>query len=104
METAMTLMTGATLGCNNDWLNTSGGNYNGPVSSITFTPTIGYGYGCYPLPFQNYYYYTMPSEARPIKLTLSEVERLRKVAKADQKIKDILQKFTSQIEITVDFE
>jgi hypothetical protein len=44
------------------------------------------------------------SPARPIKLTLSEVERLRKAAKADPKVKEILAKFTSQIEITVDFE
>lgn len=41
---------------------------------------------------------------RPIKLTLSEIERLRDAARADEKIKAILAKFTSQIEITVDFE
>jgi hypothetical protein len=35
---------------------------------------------------------------------MSEVERLRRAAKADDKLKAILQKFTGQIEITVDFE
>jgi hypothetical protein len=35
---------------------------------------------------------------------MSEIERLRKAAKADEKLKAILQKFTAQIEITVDFE
>lgn len=43
-------------------------------------------------------------EPRPIRLLLSEVERLRKAAKADEKLKAILQKFTGQIEIVVDFD
>lgn len=41
---------------------------------------------------------------RPIALTLSEVEKLRAAARKDAKLKAILQKFTGQIEITVDFE
>lgn len=107
METAMTLTTGATMGCSNNWLNAGdyNGNYNGGSALIqntgclpNVTHTLGYPW------WQTYYYYTMPSDARPIKLKLSEIERLRKVAKADPKVKDILQKFTSQIEITVDFE
>ena len=53
------------------------------------------------------YYYGYPvyqdSSARPIKLTLIEVECLRKAAKADEKIKAILTKFTDQIEVTVEF-
>lgn len=52
----------------------------------------------------SYWYPVYTSVERPIKLTLSEVERLRKAARADEKLKAILQKFTSQIEITVDFE
>lgn len=51
----------------------------------------------------SYPYWNVPI-SRPIKLTLSEIERLRKAAKADDKLKAILAKFTGQIEITVDFE
>ena len=58
-----------------------------------------YGYG-YPWAYPVY----VSSPTRPIKLTLSEIDRLRKAAKADDKLKTILAKFTSQIEITVDFE
>lgn len=71
------------LALNSDWLNAVG-NYYQPC---TWT---------YPV--------YVDSPARPIKLALSEVERLRKTAKADPKLKEILMKFTSQIEITVDFE
>lgn len=53
--------------------------------------------------YPNWYYYTTPSLAR-IRLTLSEVDRLRKAAKADAKIKAILSKFTHVIELVVDFE
>ena len=52
-------------------------------------------------------YYSYPvyvsSPSRPIRLTMSEVERLRKLAKADEKVKAILAKFTESIEIVVDF-
>lgn len=102
----MALTVGNTLGCSNDWLNAGdyNGNYSGgyvPQSQTGYLPNVSYTIG---YPWQTYYYYTLPSEARPIKLALSEIERLRKAAKADPKLKDILQKFTSQIEITVDFE
>lgn len=57
----------------------------------------------------NYYYpytYTtyVTEPARPIKLTLLEIERLRKAAKADEALKAILKRFTSQIEVIVDLE
>lgn len=55
-------------------------------------------------PCQTLVYSTYPSPARPIKLTLSEIDRLRKSARADKALKAILAKFTDQIEITVDFE
>jgi hypothetical protein len=78
----------------------------GNLQSMTLT-TTGY---CQPYTNFPYYYngYSYPvyiaSPARPIKLTLSEVERLRKFAKADEKVKAILMKFTDLIEVTVDFE
>lgn len=57
----------------------------------------------YIYPYWSYPVY-ISSPARPIKLTLSEVDRLRKAARTDAKLKAILSKFTDQIEITVDFE
>jgi hypothetical protein len=92
-----------------DWLNTAGaqantisvnyGNLTGGASNHGLDWYYGNGY------FQSGWYQPVyvSSPARPIKLTLSEIERLRKVAKDDQKLKDILNKFTNQIEITVDF-
>ena len=80
-------------------------NYANAQNAITYMP-----YDVLPFNQTYYYYYpwvypvTVTSPARPIKLTLSEVERLRKLAKADEKVKAILSKFTEQIEITVDFE
>lgn len=50
--------------------------------------------------YSNYDYY----HPRPIKLTVFEIERLREAAKADKALKDILIKFTSQIEVSFDFE
>jgi hypothetical protein len=41
--------------------------------------------------------------ARPIKLTLTEVEVLREAARKDKKVREVLRKFTPQIEIEVDF-
>lgn len=60
-------------------------------------------------PYQpNYYnwWYTpcYHPEAKPIKLTMSEVAKLRAVAQKDAKVKAILAKFTDLIEVTVDFE
>ncbi len=101
-----------TLALNNNWLESSqssnqatqathcmGGATGGLTMNGIGQTITTYGY------YQPWYYpvyYSSP--ARPIKLTLSEVERLRKAAKADEKVKAILAKFTDQIEITVDFE
>lgn len=41
--------------------------------------------------------------AKPIRLSLSEVEKLKKAAKADEGLRAILAKFTDQIEVIVDF-
>lgn len=70
----------------------------GIVGNTVQLTTYGYVY-----PYWSYPVY-VTSPARPIKLTMSEIERLRKAAKADKAIKAILAKFTEQIEITVDFE
>lgn len=86
-----------------NWLETTSGSLNCTIAQLTTTNNcFPYTYGTYGYP--TYYYYTSPSPARPIKLTMSEIERLRKAAKADDKIKAILAKFTDQIEITVDFD
>ena len=56
----------------------------------------------------NYYWNTWPQwtqyvPSRPIRLTLSEVDKLRAVAKKDKAVREILRKFTPQIDIEVDF-
>lgn len=51
-----------------------------------------------------YWYYYPTVERRPIRLGLSEVEKLRSAAKRDAKLKKILEKFTDQIEVAVDFK
>lgn len=48
-------------------------------------------------------YPVVSSPARPIKLTMAEVNQLRKAAKGDKSLKAILEKFTPQIEVVVDF-
>ena len=91
METAMTMAaTSGWLDSNAGGAATTGGC--GSLSSITVWQ------------FWPYYYPVYESPARPIKLTLADVERLRKAAKADEKLKAILQKFTNLIEITVAFD
>lgn len=99
METTMTTTTGdangsAVYACTSNWLQ----NVN--VGACLPSSTIGY-YQVLP-----HYYYPMSysSPSRPIKLKLSEIERLRKAAKGDKHLKDILAKFTDLIEITVDFD
>jgi hypothetical protein len=104
-----------TLACASDWLDCTAppipatmtvGNAatNTSSASVTTTNTISHGtswyYGGYWYP----YYSVISGDARPIKLKMSEVERLRKAARDDAKLKAILNKFTSQIEIAVDFD
>ena len=85
------------LACNSNWLDDTGSASNMNNNLIN---TI--------IPYQDFYYpYYYPvyyqSPTRPIKLTLSEIEKLRGIAKKDKEIKNILTKFTSLIEIMVDF-
>jgi hypothetical protein len=74
----------------------------GYVPTTTTTVDNCYLGNTYYQPWSYPVYVTSPS--RPIKLKLSEIERLRKAARADKALKDILAKFTHQIEITVDFD
>lgn len=95
------------LAVSNNWLNTTTNAANGwtmyPVGDPIISPVTIYPLGPATYPIPSYcYHYTGP--ARPIKLTLSEVERLRAAAKRDAKLKAILAKFTDQIEVAVDFE
>lgn len=84
-----------------DWLNCyqTQPNTSGYVSGTLTVGATGY-WPSYP-PY--YYPVTYASPARPIKLRLSEIELLRQLAKADDAVKAILEKFTGLIEITVDF-
>lgn len=90
------------LACNQDWLQAS----NNVALTTTVDTLTGRALNCYPSSYYTHWYYPVyqTSLARPIKLKLSEVERLRKAARADKALKAILEKFTSQIEITVDFD
>ena len=92
------------LACNAAWLETN------QMTNTTYGSPYG-GSGCTgqsPWTYTNYWWPYYPvyttSPARPIKLKMSEVERLRKAAKDDPKLKAILNKFTEQIEIEVDFD
>lgn len=89
------------MALNNNWLDAQ--TYNTQTTGVTLQQLTS---GCtqyYPYVSGWSYPVYITSPARPIKLTLSEVERLRKVAKADENVKVILKKFTDQIEVTVDF-
>src|SRR5512146_225287 len=50
------------------------------------------------------WWYPYEGPARPIRLGLSEIARLKAAAKRDAKLKAILAKFTDLIEVAVDFE
>lgn len=90
-----------------DWL-----SVGEPVAMNSYSGALTGGVGCgttggmqiypYVSPYNGYGSVTFYEPAKPIKLTLSEVDRLRKAAKADTALKAILQKFTRQIEIIVE--
>lgn len=58
---------------------------------------------CQPV-YWPYYGYNTCTEHKPIRLSLAEVETLKKAAKQDPKLRDVLSKFTGQIEVIVDFK
>jgi len=103
-----------TLACNPAWFDSTSAKISVGVTAANTTCPTGavnscgdwwYYYGgywypnCYPTVT-----YSALGDPRPIKLKLSEVERLRKAVKDDPKLKAILNKFTTQIEIAVDFD
>jgi hypothetical protein len=91
-----------TLALTSNWLDS---DTNGAATTSNHTGFLTGSYQYYPYTC-NWWTYPVyvQSPERPIKLTLSEIDRLRKAAKADKALKSILAKFTEQIEITVDFE
>lgn len=73
--------------------------------AITTTTTC-MGCNCWPCSCRNYTnYVTWPYNSEPsrIVLRMSEVEKLRAAAKKNPEIKKILNKFTTHIEVEVDF-
>lgn len=71
--------------------------------AATVNTSMGSAYASW-TPSNTYWYYYPSPIHRPIKLGLSEVEKLRSAAKRDAKLKKILEKFTDQIEVVVDFK
>jgi len=103
LETGALVLASDWLGDTPHTTTTVGGMING--STTTYGDTFDSTTTVYTYPWwATHYYYHYDTPRRPIKLKLSEVEKLRKAAKADAKLKEILQKFTDHIEITVDFD
>ena len=111
----MTTATGMTCSLNSGWTNASqtttvgdftGGSYTGDI--------IGFDYGTNYWPKwwdrHHYHYYTPYIQPitveRDVKVTLkfSEVDRLRKAAQKDEKLKAVLEKLTPCIEVVVDLD
>lgn len=70
-------------------------------SSTTTTSGLAYYQTAW---YPSQWYYGPTADRRPIRLGMSEVEKLRSAAKRDAKLKKILEKFTDQVEVTVDFK
>ena len=107
-------MTQTTVALNSQWLDSSVplsanfSNASPTVASCTNAQanctTTTLAYPAYPQYQPGIWWYPYEGPSRPIRLTLSEIARLKAAAKRDAKLKAILAKFTDQIEITVDFE
>ena len=95
-------MTSTALALNADWLSSTASNVMTAMNATNWGPWTTGDFWTYP----SYPYWVCPvqsSPARPIKLTMAEVTRLQKAAKADKPLRDILAKFTDQIEVAVSF-
>lgn len=102
-----------TLACNSAWLDSTAPTIAGGVTSALTACTTASVNGCgntwyyggywYPY-YPTVTFYQTDNIERKVSLKLSEVERLRKAAKDDPKLKAVLNKFTEFIEITVDFD
>lgn len=88
------------LSLNANWLDTN--TITNTAASGDCTTSVVYnGNWAYPWYYQPYTITTWPSTR--IRLTMTEVERLRTAAKKDKKLRDTLAKFTECIEVVVDF-
>jgi hypothetical protein len=96
---------GTLLACNSNWLDDTQERRVQTTltttSGITTYGTTGTYIGQVYYPYYSNWYV---SSYTPVTLKLSEVEYLRKQAKNDKKLKEILQKFTHLIQIVVDFD
>lgn len=92
-----TLTGAAAYGLNTYWLDQS---FPVNTTATNYLTTSG----CAGTWTNGMYWYYPVTDHRPIKLGLSEVEKLRSAAKRDAKLKKILEKFTDQIEVVVDFK
>ena len=106
MSTATTMTCSLTSG----WTNVSSG-----VIDYTTGDNIGFDYGVNYWPnwwdHNHHYYHYTPwitpiTVSRDVKVTLkfSEVDRLRKAAQKDEKLKAVLEKLTPCIEVVVDLD
>lgn len=86
-----------------DWVdNTAGGiEIGNNQNAITTTDCVDYGWL---QPFTTHYHYSWCAcQTSKITLTLTEAMHLRKMAKADNKLRKTLRKLTPYIEVEVDF-
>ncbi len=94
---------GTTLTVSNDWLNTdlqSVTNANDDYGNVQAGKLGGYYYANTWYPYITHWAY---SYVPKIQLKLSEIDKLRKLAKENPDVKEILNKFTAHIEVVVDF-
>jgi len=100
-------MSSELVALNNSWLSdTTASGLTGGLNCVSNTLHFSgdpYIWGNQWAPPVNYgWYYTYTGPAKPIRLTMAEVDRLRAAAKRDAKLKAVLAKFTDQIEVIVD--
>ena len=91
-----------------DWLDTASPTTTDTIVGDSVTTTFTtypntYSDSCVTV-WPTYYHWCDQGTPRPIKLKMSEVEHLRQLARGNKRLKKILQKFTPQIEIEVDFD
>lgn len=95
-----------TLALNTNWTTADVTVTNASNSAALSNASYGYFWGSYWYPYYSPLYVGPMVEyrdRRPIRLTMSEVERLRVAAKKDKQLRETLEKFTEHIEVIVDF-
>jgi hypothetical protein len=90
-----------------DWLDSSG-TWNSVNSTTTSTVTNWcWGCNCWPCHCHHdyhYHYNTYSTPHRPIRISVGELDVLRKAAKGNRRLKAVLEKFTDQVEVEVSFD